>query len=292
MIPIPTSPSTNRHANNQSAEIEAKIVKTSAASRPEPNNNVTPPSPIASRNLNFYYGSFQAVFDLSLEFAANRVTAIIGPSGCGKSTYLRVFNRIFELYAHHRATGEVLLNGRNILSREIDLLELRRRVGMIFQKPSPLPLSILDNVAYGLRLHFKLSSSELGDRVEDALRKAALWDEVCGKLRQPGVALSGGQQQRLCIARAIALGPEVLLMDEPCSSLDPSSTGRIEELIFDLKQRHTIVIVTHNMQQAQRVSDFTAFMYEGRLIEYAETARLFTKPGEQRTEDYISGRFG
>ncbi len=247
---------------------------------------------IASRHLSFYYGKFQAVHDVTLEVPANQVTAIIGPSGCGKSTYLRVFNRIFDLYGGHRATGEALLDGRNILGPGVDTLELRRRVGMIFQKPTPLPMSIFENVAYGLRLHFKMSRSELRDRVESALRKAALWDEVSSKLRDPGVALSGGQQQRLCIARAIAVGPEVLLMDEPCSALDPASTSRIEDLILELKQRYTIVIVTHNMQQAARVSDLTAFLYEGNLVEFGPTGRIFTKPQQKQTEDYITGRFG
>ncbi len=247
---------------------------------------------IASRNLSFYYGKFRAVHDVTLDVPANQVTAIIGPSGCGKSTYLRVFNRIYDLYAGHRATGEALLDGRNILGGDIDTLELRRRVGMIFQKPTPLPMSIFENVSYGLRLHFKMPRTELNDRVESALRKAALWDEVSSKLRQPGIALSGGQQQRLCIARAIAVGPEVLLMDEPCSALDPASTTRIEDLILELKQRYTIVIVTHNMQQAARVSDLTAFLYEGYLVEFGPTGRIFTKPQQKQTEDYITGRFG
>jgi phosphate transport system ATP-binding protein len=247
---------------------------------------------IASRNLSFYYGKFQAIRDVTLDMPANHVTAIIGPSGCGKSTYLRVFNRIFDLYGGHRAAGEALLDGRNILGGDFDTLELRRRVGMIFQKPTPLPMSIFENVAYGLRLHFKMSRTELHDRVESALRKAALWDEVSNKLRQPGVALSGGQQQRLCIARAIAVGPEVLLMDEPCSALDPAATTRIEDLIGELRENYTIAIVTHNMQQAARVSDLTAFLYEGNLVEFGPTDRIFTKPHEKQTEDYITGRFG
>lgn len=247
---------------------------------------------ISVRNLNFYYGSNQALFDNWLDIPANRVTAVIGPSGCGKSTHLRVYNRIFELHRNQRATGEVLLDGENILAPGVDLLDLRRRVGMIFQKPTPFPLSIFDNVAYPLRLHYKLSRSEMADRVEQALRSACIWDEVKDKLRESGMALSGGQQQRLCIARAIAAEPEVLLMDEPTSAIDPVATLRIEELVLELRQRFTIVIVTHNMQQASRISDYTAFFYKGSIVEVGETGRIFTNPSCKKTEEYITGRFG
>jgi phosphate transport system ATP-binding protein len=291
----PTSASLSRSSDEKARQggvAPPRIEVSNVPRAPGAEDVASPRARIASRNLSFYYGKFQAVHDVTLDVPANQVTAIIGPSGCGKSTYLRVFNRIYDLYGGHRATGEALLDGRNILGGDIDTLELRRRVGMIFQKPTPLPMSIFENVAYGLRLHFRMSRAELGDRVESALRKAALWEEVSGKLRQPGVALSGGQQQRLCIARAIAVGPEVLLMDEPCSALDPAATSRIEDLIGELKQRYTIVIVTHNMQQAARVSDMTAFLYEGRLVEFGPTGRIFTKPQQKQTEDYITGRFG
>ncbi|MCI5146236.1 MAG: phosphate ABC transporter ATP-binding protein PstB [Candidatus Electrothrix sp. AR3] len=247
---------------------------------------------ISARNLNFYYGESQALFDNQLDIAKGKVTAIIGPSGCGKSTHIRIYNRIFELYGNQRAQGEVLLDGKNLLDPATDLIELRRRVGMIFQKPTPFPLSVFDNIAYGLRLHFKMSKSELRDRVESALKKAALFDEVKDKLDQPGVALSGGQQQRLCIARTIALEPEILLMDEPTSAIDPVATRKVEELVESLKGNFTIVIVTHSMQQAARISDFTAFFYKGHIVEYGLTKELFTNPKEQQTEDYITGRFG
>lgn len=250
------------------------------------------PPKIQVRNLDFFYGSHQVLFANNLDVSPNKVTAIIGPSGCGKSTHIRTYNRIYGLYREQRATGEIVMDDQNILTSEMDLLDLRRRVGMIFQKPSPLPMSIFDNAAYGLRLHYNLSRGELYERVENALRKAALWDEVKDILTHPGTALSGGQQQRLCIARAIAVEPEVLLMDEPCSALDPISTARIEDLIMELKQRYTIVIVTHNMQQAARASDYTVFMYQGRLIEYGPTQQIFTKPRNKQTEDYITGRFG
>jgi len=247
---------------------------------------------ILARNLNFFYGAHQALFDNNLEIATNRVTAIIGPSGCGKSTHIRVYNRIFELYGEQRATGEVFLDGQNILTPETDLLELRRRVGMIFQKPTPFPMSIFENIAFGLKLHYRMSKSEIADRVEDALRKAAIWEEVKDVLHKPGTALSGGQQQRLCIARAIVVAPEVLLMDEPCSAIDPIATNKIEELIHELKSSYTIVIVTHNMQQAARVSDYTAFFYEGKIIEFGTTKQIFTNPANRQTEEYITGRFG
>ncbi len=220
------------------------------------------------------------------------MTAVIGPSGCGKSTHLRIYNRIYQLYREQRAEGEILIDGENILSPETDVLELRRKVGMIFQKPTPFPMSVFDNVAYGMRLHYKLSRSEIADRVEESLRGAAIWDEVKDKLKKPGTALSGGQQQRLCIARAIAIQPEVLLMDEPTSAIDPIGTSKIEDLIGELKKSFTVVIVTHNMQQAARVSDYTAFFYKGVIVEYGKTQQLFTKPREKKTEDYITGRFG
>ena len=247
---------------------------------------------ITTRQLQFFYGEQQALFDNNLEIARNRVTAIIGPSGCGKSTHIRVYNRIYELYADQRASGEVLLDGNNILSLGYDLMELRRKVGMIFQKPTPFPMSIFDNVAFGLKMHYRLSRGELADRVEEALSRAALWDEVKDQLRQPGTAISGGQQQRLCIARALAVAPEILLMDEPTSAIDPIATARIEELINTLRATYTIVIVTHNMQQAARVSDYTAFFYHGRIVEFGPTQRIFTAPTNKQTEDYITGRFG
>jgi len=247
---------------------------------------------ITTRQLQFFYGEHQALFDNNLEIARNRVTAIIGPSGCGKSTHIRVYNRIYELYGDQRASGEVLLDGNNILSPGYDLMELRRKVGMIFQKPTPFPMSIFDNVAFGLKMHYRLSRGELADRVEEALSRAALWDEVKDQLRQPGTAISGGQQQRLCIARALAVAPEILLMDEPTSAIDPIATARIEELINTLRATYTIVIVTHNMQQAARVSDYTAFFYHGRIVEFGPTQRIFTAPTNKQTEDYITGRFG
>jgi len=247
---------------------------------------------IAAKGLSFFYGEQQALFDNRLEIAANKVTAIIGPSGCGKSTHLRTYNRIFELYRGQKVRGEVLLDGKNIFDSDCDLLELRRRIGMIFQKPTPFPMSVFDNVAYGLKQHYHIERRELAEKVEMALRQAALWDEVKDKLNKPGTALSGGQQQRLCIARAIAVEPEVLLMDEPTSAIDPVATARIEELVSELKQRYTIVIVTHNMQQAARISDFTAFFYQGRIVEFGRTGKIFTNPDNKQTEDYITGRFG
>jgi phosphate transport system ATP-binding protein len=247
---------------------------------------------LSVRNLNFFYGKEQALFDNTLEIYDHQVTAIIGPSGCGKSTHIRTYNRIYELYREQRATGEVMLNGRNLLDSSTDVLELRKRVGMIFQKPTPFPLSVFDNIAYGLRLHYRLRKSELRDRVEDALKRAALWDEVSDKLHQPGNALSGGQQQRLCIARAIATEPDILLMDEPASAIDPVGTAKIEDLVAELKKTLTIVLVTHNMQQAARVSDYTAFFYKGRIIEFGRTQQIFERPANKQTEDYITGRFG
>ncbi|MBY0253655.1 MAG: phosphate ABC transporter ATP-binding protein PstB [Methylobacterium organophilum] len=250
------------------------------------------PVRIAVKDLNFYYGSFHGLKDVNLNFHDRQVTALIGPSGCGKSTLLRCFNRIYSLYPEQRAEGEILLDGENILSPSVDLNELRSRIGMVFQKPTPFPMSIYDNVAFGLRLYEKLPKSELDGRIEESLRKAALWNEVKDKLRQPGTGLSGGQQQRLCIARTVAQRPEVILFDEPTSALDPISTGRIEELIEQLRDEFTIVIVTHNMQQAARISQFTAFMYLGQLVEFGPTNRMFMNPTERRTQDYITGRFG
>jgi phosphate transport system ATP-binding protein len=247
---------------------------------------------IACRNLDFFYGEFQALKNINLDFFDRQVTALIGPSGCGKSTLLRCFNRIYSLYPEQRAEGEIILDGHDILSNAIDVNELRSRIGMVFQKPTPFPMSIYDNVAFGLRLYEKLSRAELDQRVEGALRKAALWDEVKDKLRQSGMGLSGGQQQRLCIARAIAQRPEVVLFDEPTSALDPISTGKIEELIEQLRTEFTIVIVTHNMQQAARISQYTAFMYLGELIEFGPTTRIFMNPDKKQTQDYITGRFG
>jgi len=247
---------------------------------------------IVVKDLRFYYKKFEALKGISLALHDKRVTAFIGPSGCGKSTLLRVLNRIYELYPGQRATGEVLVDGRNILDGGQDLNLLRAKIGMVFQKPTPFPMSIYDNIAFGIRLYETLSPSQLDERVEQALRRAALWDEVKDKLRQSGLSLSGGQQQRLCIARAIAVKPEILLLDEPASALDPISTQRIEELIAELKSDYCIVIVTHNMQQAARSSDYTAFMYLGELVEFSETETLFTHPKERRTEDYITGRFG
>jgi phosphate transport system ATP-binding protein len=244
------------------------------------------------RNVSFFYGQFEALKSISVPLYDRKVTAFIGPSGCGKSTLLRVLNRIYDLYPKQRATGEVLLEGQNILEPGIDLNLLRAKVGMVFQKPTPFPLTIYDNIAFGVRLYEQLSRDEMDARVEQALRRAALWKEVKDKLNQSGLSLSGGQQQRLCIARAVAVNPSVLLMDEPASALDPISTSRIEELIDELKSEYCICIVTHNMQQAARASDFTAFMYLGELIEYNQTNKLFTSPREKRTEEYITGRFG
>jgi phosphate transport system ATP-binding protein len=249
-------------------------------------------SKIQVRSLSFFYGKFTALKDVSLDVATNMVTAFIGPSGCGKSTLLRSFNRMYELYPGQRASGEILLDGENVLSPRTDLFRLRARVGMVFQKPTPFPMSIYENIAFGVRLYEKLSRSEMDDRVEWALQQAALWDEVKDKLRQSGMSLSGGQQQRLCIARAVAVKPEVMLLDEPASALDPISTLKIEELIYELKKNYTIVIVTHNMQQAARVSDFTAFMYLGELVEFGSTNTIFTNPSKKQTEDYITGRYG
>jgi phosphate transport system ATP-binding protein len=247
---------------------------------------------ISIRGLNFYYGDHKALKSISLPLYAGKVTAFIGPSGCGKSTLLRILNRMYDLYPHQRAEGDVTLDGEDILSPKQDLNLLRARIGMVFQKPTPFPMSIYENIAFGIRLYEKLAKSEMDARVETALRRAALWEEVKNKLNANGLSLSGGQQQRLCIARTVAVKPEVILFDEPCSALDPISTAKIEELIDELKSEYTIVIVTHNMQQAARVSDFTAFMYLGELIEFDTTSKIFTAPNDRRTQDYITGRFG
>jgi len=247
---------------------------------------------LSVRNLNFYYGKFHALKDINLDIPKNQVTAFIGPSGCGKSTLLRVFNRMFELYPDQRAEGQVLLDGENLLTSKQDVALLRAKIGMVFQKPTPFPMSIFDNIAFGIKLFDSLSTTDLEERVEWALRKAALWGEVKDKLKQSGSSLSGGQQQRLCIARGIAIKPEVILLDEPCSALDPISTAKIEELIVELKADYTVVIVTHNMQQAARCSDNTAYMYLGDLVEFGATEQLFFKPTRKETEDYITGRFG
>ena len=247
---------------------------------------------IEFKDFNFYYGKFHALKNINFKMARHKCTAFIGPSGCGKSTLLRTINRMYDLYPEQRAEGQLLFDGRNLLGSDIDVSVLRAKIGMVFQKPTPFPMSIYDNIAFGVKLHEKLSSKDMDDRVEWALRKAALWDEVKDKLNQSGMSLSGGQQQRLCIARGIAVKPEVILLDEPTSALDPISTSRIEELIDELKKEFTIVIVTHNMQQAARISDYTAYMYLGEMVEFGVTDELFVKPKKKETEDYITGRFG
>ncbi len=247
---------------------------------------------IEVKNLNFYYGKFHAIKDVNMRIAKNKVTAFIGPSGCGKSTLLRTFNRMYELYPGQRAEGEINMDGENLLTTNTDISLLRAKVGMVFQKPTPFPMSIYDNIAFGVKLFERLSKGEMDERVEWALSKAALWNEVKDKLNQSGNSLSGGQQQRLCIARGVAIKPEVLLLDEPCSALDPISTVKIEELITELKKDYTVAIVTHNMQQAARCSDYTAYMYLGELMEFGETEQMFVKPRRKETEDYITGRFG
>jgi phosphate transport system ATP-binding protein len=258
-----------------------------------PNSNKTPLNhAIEIRNLNFFYGTFKGLKDVNLNIAENKVTAFIGPSGCGKSTLLRTLNRMYSLYPGQRAEGEINLYGKNILDKNQDLNLLRAQVGMVFQKPTPFPMSIYDNIAFGVRLYENLSRSEMDDRVEWALTKAAIFNEVKDKLGQSGLSLSGGQQQRLCIARTVAVKPKVILLDEPTSALDPISTAKVEELVSELKAEYTVAIVTHNMQQAARVSDFTAYMYLGELVEFGETDQIFMKPARQETEDYITGRFG
>ncbi len=247
---------------------------------------------VSVRDVSFFYGEAKALKGISMPIYERKVTALIGPSGCGKSTLLRIFNRMYDLYPKQRAEGEILFDGGNVLDSKRDLNLLRARIGMVFQKPTPFPMSIYDNIAFGIRLYERLPKSTMDDRVESALKHAALWDEVKGKLNQSGLGLSGGQQQRLCIARTIAVKPEVVLLDEPTSALDPIATAKVEELIYQLKNEYTIVIVTHNMQQAARVADYTAFMYLGELVEFGETRQVFTKPTQSRTEDYITGRFG
>ena len=253
---------------------------------------ITPAPKISVRNLNFYYGKFHALKNINLDIPEKQVTAFIGPSGCGKSTLLRIFNRMYELYPEQRAEGSITLDGEDLLDKKKDVALIRAKIGMVFQKPTPFPMSIYDNIAFGVKLFENLNKSEMDDRVEWALKKSALWTEVKDKLNQSGASLSGGQQQRLCIARGIAIKPEVLLLDEPCSALDPISTAKIEELIAELKNEYTVVIVTHNMQQAARCSDYTAYMYLGDLIEFGNTKEMFFKPKRQETEDYITGRFG
>ena len=260
------------------------------AAKEQPKTNAV--TKIAIKNLNFFYGTFQGLRNISMEIPERQVTAYIGPSGCGKSTLLRTLNRMYSLYPGQRAEGEIIFNGSNVLDPKQDLNALRGQIGMVFQKPTPFPMSIYDNIAFGVKLYEKLSKSDMDDSVEWALKKAALWGEVKDKLSQSGLSLSGGQQQRLCIARGIAVKPEVLLLDEPTSALDPISTARIEELISEIRDDYTIVIVTHNMQQAARVSQHTAYMYLGELIEFTPTAEIFVKPKDKRTEDYITGRFG
>jgi phosphate transport system ATP-binding protein len=255
-------------------------------------NAGNPVAKILIRNLNFYYGDNKALKSINVPLYERKVTAFIGPSGCGKSTLLRILNRIYSLYPHQRAEGDVLLDGANVLDPGQDLNLLRARIGMVFQKPTPFPMSIYENIAFGVRLFERASRAEIDERVQSALRRAAIWEEVKDKLQANGLSLSGGQQQRLCIARTVALKPEVILLDEPCSALDPISTAKIEELIDELKDDYTIAIVTHNMQQAARVSDYTAFMYLGELVEFDTTSKMFTCPGDRRTQDYITGRFG
>jgi phosphate transport system ATP-binding protein len=282
--------------SSQSSSLRGPLYGAVAALRPgsrrAPTQDPARAPKVEIRDLRFFYKDFEALKGIDLPLHDKCVTAFIGPSGCGKSTLLRVLNRIYELYPGQRATGEVMIDGRNILDPGQDVNLLRAKVGMVFQKPTPFPMSIYDNIAFGLRLYHDLPRSEMDGRVESALRRAALWDEVRGKLQQSGLSLSGGQQQRLCIARAIALEPEVLLLDEPASALDPISTARIEELICELKTDYCIVIVTHNMQQAARTADYTAFMYLGELVEFDATPVIFTHPNKQQTEDYVTGRFG
>lgn len=259
---------------------------------PEQEVNIVQDAALKVKNLDFYYGNFKGLNQINLDIARNRVTAFIGPSGCGKSTLLRTFNRMYDLYPGQRAVGEIVFNGKNLLDKKQDVNLVRAKIGMVFQKPTPFPMTIYENIAFGVRLYERLSSSEMDDRVEWALRKAALWEEVKSKLQQSGLSLSGGQQQRLCIARAVAVKPEIVLLDEPTSALDPISTAKVEELVDELKSEYTIAIVTHNMQQAARISDYTAFMYLGDLVEFGVTDQVFIKPQKKQTEDYITGRFG
>ena len=291
------APTTNAPATTTAAIADARDASAqphSAHRIVAAHRDAAPAAPVklSARGLNFHYDKFHALKSINLDIPEKRVTALIGPSGCGKSTLLRIFNRIYALYPKMTATGEVLLDGENILDPKYPMNRLRSKVGMVFQKPVPFPMTIFENVAYGIRHHERLPKAEMATRVEEALRQAALWDEVKDKLGQSALGLSGGQQQRLCIARAVALRPDVLLLDEPTSALEPISTGRIEQLIEELKRDYTIAIVTHNMQQAARVSDYTAFMYLGDLIEHDATGNIFSKPSKQQTEDYITGRFG
>ena len=286
MVPAPTTAGMNRTmAANMAPEAAGTV---SANGGRLANERIK----MDVRNLNFYYGKFQALKNINLQIAEKKVTAFIGPSGCGKSTLLRVFNRMYELYPEQRAVGEVNVDGENILTSREDVALIRAKIGMIFQKPTPFPMSIYDNIAFGVKLFEKMSRSAMDERIEWALRKAALWTEVKEKLAQSGTSLSGGQQQRLCIARGIAVKPEIILLDEPCSALDPISTAKIEELIDELKADYTVAIVTHNLQQAARVSDYTGYMYLGDLVEFGDTDQIFVKPARKETEDYITGRFG
>jgi phosphate transport system ATP-binding protein len=279
--------------NQISMNIATPVSATSGARAAAPNATIAASDAVIKvRDLDFYYGKFQGLKKVSMDVARHKVTAFIGPSGCGKSTLLRVFNRMYDLYPGQRAEGEITFNGRNILSKEQDLNLLRAKIGMVFQKPTPFPMTIYENIAFGVRLYEKLDKREMDERVEWSLRKAALWDEVKDKLQQSGLSLSGGQQQRLCIARTVAVKPEVVLLDEPTSALDPISTAKVEELVNELKHDYTIAIVTHNMQQAARISDYTAYMYLGELIEFGDTNQIFIKPAKKATEDYITGRFG
>ena len=273
-------------------ELHSPLTHAAAAVPPPPALAGMPQPKLRARGLDFFYGDYRALKSISLDVPENRVTAIIGPSGCGKSTLLRIFNRIYSIYPKLRATGEVLLDGENVLDPRYPLNRLRSKVGMVFQKPVPFPMSIYDNIAYGIKHYERLSRSDMDVRVEQALGQAALWTEVKDKLKQSALGLSGGQQQRLCIARAVALKPEVILFDEPTSALDPIATGKIEQLVEELKSQYTIAIVTHNMQQASRISDYTAFMYLGELIEFGDTTTIFENPKQKMTEDYITGRYG
>ncbi len=271
--------------NSKSREVQQGATAVSDQTKPLENA-------IEVKNFNAYYGDFQALFDINLKMPVKRVTGFIGPSGCGKSTLLKWINRMNDVVDSASATGNITIGSTDVLAKTTDVVALRRDVGIVFQKPNPFPKSIYDNVAFGPRLHFKISKSDLGDLVEWSLRKAALWDEVKDRLKKSALGLSGGQQQRLCIARAIAVGPKILLMDEPCSALDPASTTRVEDLIFELREQYSIVMVTHNMQQASRCTDITAFFYQGKIVEYGPTLDLFTRPKEKQTEDYVSGKFG
>ena len=285
---------TNLSSDPAMNEVQQTATSTTRFATTTIDRDALPPSPVkmAAKDLDFYYDKFRALKSINLEIPEKRVTALIGPSGCGKSTLLRIFNRIYAIYPKMEAKGEVLLDGENILSPKYPMNRLRSKVGMVFQKPVPFPMTIYENIAYAIRHHEKISKADMNNRVEEALNQAALWGEVKDKLGQSALGLSGGQQQRLCIARAVALKPDVLLLDEPTSALDPISTSRIEQLVEELKKDYTIAIVTHNMQQAARVSDYTAFMYLGDLIEHDVTSNIFSKPKKQQTEDYITGRFG